>query len=343
MRRTWTGARLWTIPSQLVKRATHWFPRRSCCQPAKACQCRPTPRSVRLDAELLEGRFGPTNMSPVAPGAALLASLVRPPEPLPALVQHTPSSDFVLPSPLREASGGELSLSWQTPKSVLQNSPSPLGGEGWGEGERVSTTPALMPWTYTAIAFSPNLNAIPSADSVMQAPLALDSQPAIRSHPPASLGGGAPEPHTPAADAASAGDYGGSGAPSLSPPQQNAFFLDASLPTQPNILLPPGALGNAPSAAPGAPVANAGTPAYPGSPTATGAATNLLLPQGLPVSSNNGQPVTHNGPPTTNNSDPSPDNPLIPICVAISDNGTVVNLATDCGLGIAPVINNCPS
>jgi hypothetical protein len=283
MTRTWTGARLWTIPSRLVKRVTHWLPRRTCCQPAKPCQCRRTRPPVRLNLEIIEERLGPTNMSPVAPGAALLASLVRPPEPLPGLVQHPPSSDFVLPSPLRGGAGGELSSGWQGLKSVLQNSPSPLGGEGWGEGEQVSTTPALMPWTYTAIAFSGNLNAIPSADSVIQDPLALDGLPPNRSHPPASLGGGASEPHAPGSDAASAGDNGGFGAPSLSPPQQNASFLDASLPTQPNILLPPGALDNAPAAAAGAVVSSSGS------------ATNLLLPQALPPSGSNGQPATSYG------------------------------------------------
>jgi hypothetical protein len=237
---------------------------------------RPPRRAIRLQLDPFETREAPTNMSPVGPGAAWLASLVRPPESLPALVQsdlvsQPPSlqgigENVVLPSLLRGGVGGEV-----------------FGGGPGGEGANSTTTPMPMPWTFTGVAFSANLDALPSFDSLLQDPLALDGLLPNRSHPPASLGGGAPEPHVPGSDAASAGDYGGSGAPSLSAPQQNAFFLDASLPTQPNMLLPPGALDNALAPAAGAPV------------SPSGSATNLLLPHALPPSGNNGHPATSYG------------------------------------------------
>jgi hypothetical protein len=81
---------------------------RSCCQRAKSCHCRPIRPSFRPSLEVVEARVGPTNLLPDVLAAGSLASMIRPPEPLLALVQHTPASDFFLPSPLRGGAGGEV-------------------------------------------------------------------------------------------------------------------------------------------------------------------------------------------------------------------------------------------
>ncbi len=300
-----------------VRLFPRWFGRKS--RPL-VLRPRKTWRPVRPDLERLDARESPTSLF-ADPLTASLVSLSPPAQPLPALVQlgsQTPSPWSngwnSISAVLRHGSIGAPEAAPSDPAS-----PSPLGGEpwvtGWGEGERAPTTPAAMPWTFAAVAFSANLNAISSPESLLQDPFGVDGLVAGRSHASAALGDIAPVGHArtpayPGSDGAGGGDSAGSGpqpAPAL---QQNSFPMESNSPGQPNIMLPPGGFSNTfsapaggtsgnqnplgPTTAPAFPLTtNAGNPspqAQPSSPQPTG-------PGGSPPASPPGEgPLKNTGP-----------------------------------------------
>ncbi len=206
------SARLWRAPAWLARWAVRWFPRRfSWNTPKLFIRKRHGPGHlpVRLALDLFERRESPTNMSPVGPGAAWLASLLRPPDPLPALVQTGNLTTSTLPSPLRGV----------TDSSPLSRAISPLSPRGrgaGGEGAQAPTTPTPLPWQVAANAFTTTSPPILSGQDLVQDPLGLDELNAPRGRLPFSSFNQPANLLRPASDGGSSGNSSGPSLPSSS-------------------------------------------------------------------------------------------------------------------------------
>jgi hypothetical protein len=316
----------------------HWFGRKSRPVVLRPRKLRPP---VRLTLDVYESREAPTALDGI--GSALLGPS-RPSETLPALVQSVPASTLALPEIENRPSalftpGGIASY-----EAFGQAQNSPLSSAD----EHPPSVPTLMPWTFAAVAFTTNLDGMPSPDSLWQDPFALDGLLASRAHPPASLGDGAPVAHAgtpayPGSDGGGGGGSRGSGGGSSSSPQQNGSSGNSNASGEPNMLFPPAGPANAPAGAAG--VTPSTTPA---------SATNPLLPAALPTPSSGNNAGTSSGSlgwPGTASAGPAPDHraadpsvspqsnivPLIAVC-SPPPPGAVTDVLSGCGM--APVISS---